>query len=142
MSWNPRTNRPARAKPANKFASIKSGVREDIGPMFFRSSWEANYARYLNFLIKHGQIEKWEHEPDTFWFEAIRRGTRSYLPDFKVWENGKIHYVEVKGYMDAKSKTKLKRMAKYYPDIDLRLVGAREYRSIAVKVGRMVSGWE
>jgi hypothetical protein len=31
-------------------------------------------------------------------------------------------YVEVKGYMDAKSKTKIKRMAKYHPSVRLRVV--------------------
>ncbi len=67
---------------------------------------------------------------------------RSYKPDFRVREKGKDYYIEVKGFMDAKSKTKLKRMKGHYPEVDLRLVDTRQYRSIAEKVGRMIPGWE
>ena len=51
---------------------------------YFRSKWESNYARYLQFLKEHKQIEDWHHECETFWFEGIKRGVCSYLPDFKV----------------------------------------------------------
>lgn len=134
----------ARLRTATNFYSrCKHGKREDIGGQFFRSSWEANYARFLNFLIAQGQIAKWEYEPDTFWFEKIRRGVRSYTPDFKITEpSGTIYYVEIKGWMDAKSKTKLKRMAKYYPKIDLRLVGQKAYTELAKKLGGAIPGWE
>lgn len=112
----------------------------DIGgeTMFFRSKWEANYALYLNFLIKHGEIKSWEFEPDTFLFEKIITGTRTYTPDFKVVLNtDRIEYHEVKGYMDPKSKTKLKRMAKYYPEISLILVDKDAYYDIKKKVGKL-----
>jgi hypothetical protein len=98
---------------------------------FFRSSWEVNYARYLTWLCSKGEILSWEYEPDTFWFEEIRRGVRSYLPDFKVFNNDGTHeYHEVKGYLDKKSKTKLKRMKKYYPKIKLVLIDKVVYKSI------------
>lgn len=132
-------NRPA----SNNYSRTKSGKRKDLNDQFFRSSWEANYARYLNFLIKIGKVEKWEFENTTFEFREIRRGTRSYIPDFAVWEpNGIFYYVEVKGWMDAKSKTKLKRMAKYYPDVEIRLVGKKEYNEIARKFKTVIKGWE
>jgi hypothetical protein len=125
------------------YSRCKHGKREDLGDQHFRSSWEANYARFLNLLISQKQIEKWEYEADTFWFEKIRRGVRSYTPDFKVWEpNGTIYYVELKGWMDAKSKTKLKRMAKYHPKIDLRLVDAKAYKEIDKKLGGAIPNWE
>ncbi|MCV6900732.1 DUF1064 domain-containing protein, partial [Escherichia coli] len=83
---------------------------------FFRSSWEANYARYLNWLIAQGEIAKWEFECQTFVFHGITRGVISYTPDFKVYsKDGSHEWHEVKGWMDAKSKAKLKRMAKFYP---------------------------
>ncbi len=98
---------------------------------YFRSSWEVNYARYLEFLATKKEIVKWEYEPDTFWFEKIKRGVRSYLPDFKVFNNdGTFEYHEVKGYMDAKSKTKISRMALYYPDIKLIVIEKDSYKSI------------
>ena len=69
-------------------------------------------------------------------FEAIKFGTRSYRPDFKIYNNnGTIEYHEVKGYMDAKSKTKIKRMAKYYPKIKLIIIDGPVYNDIKKKVG-------
>jgi hypothetical protein len=85
--------------------------------IYFRSRWEANFAHYLQFLKENGLIKEWDHEPATFWFLEIKRGCRSYLPDFKVTDCDGTHWwAEVKGYMDAKSKTKIKRFKKYYPN--------------------------
>ena len=128
----------------NGYSRGSQGKREDLGNIFFRSSWEANYARYLNFLITQGHLYKWEFEPDTFWFESIKRGVRSYLPDFKLWDtkDSNPYYVEVKGWMDDKSKTKIKRMAKYYPDIRLDVVAKKEYTEIKKKLSRLIQGWE
>lgn len=122
----------------------KSGKRADLNNTYFRSAWEANYARYLNFLMAKGDVCKWEYEPVTFCFEAIKRGTRFYTPDFKVWYRGDESpvYVEVKGYMDKVSATKLKRMAKYYPDIKIEVVGKDEYRQIKTLFYRVIEGWE
>lgn len=74
-----------------------------------------------------GIIKAWEHEPKTFWFNEIKRGTRSYLPDFKVTvPDGSHYWVEVKGYFDSKSLTKIKRFNKYYPQERL-LVVSKEW---------------
>ena len=130
--------------PSNKKPTWKAGWRV-IGKVkkYYRSKWEANFARYLQFLKNKGQIKSWQHEPETFWFEKIKRGCRSYLPDFKVVENsGKVVYYEIKGWMDAKSKTKLKRMAKYYPDINLVLIQKKQYQELNFKLSRLISGWE
>lgn len=91
--------------------------------IFFRSEWEAKFAKFLQFLKEQNVIKEWEHEPETFWFEEIKRGTRSYLPDFKVTRTDGTHYwVEVKGYFDSKSLTKIKRFGKYYPKEELVVV--------------------
>jgi hypothetical protein len=131
-----------RLMSGNMYSRAKRGRREDIGDFFFRSSWEANYARYLNLLKSKGVILGWEFEVETFWFEKIRRGVRSYMPDFKVTTTEGVYYVEVKGWMDDKSKTKLKRMAKYYPTIDLRVVAKKEYVEIERKMAGAIPGWE
>lgn len=125
---------------AENYSRGRGGRRKDLNNRYFRSSWEANYARYLNFLIKNGNIFKWEYEPDTFYFEKIKRGTRSYTPDFKIWEkiDSDPYYVEIKGWMDDKSKTKLKRMQKYYPYIEIRLFQEREYKELKNKLGKML----
>ncbi len=102
-----------------------------IGGMrsYFRSRWERNFARYLARMVKLKKIKSYEYEPHEFWFENIRRGVRSYKPDFRVTTNdGETLWYEVKGYYDAKSLTKIKRMAKYYPDEKLILIDARWFR--------------
>lgn len=137
--------RYGRLAPNNRErASWKAGWRE-IGGMriYARSRWEANYARYLEWLRINGSIQKWEHEPETFWFEAIKRGCRSYLPDFRVTENdGRIFYHEVKGWFDARSKTKLKRMAKYHPTVALRLIAAPWFKANERKLACLIPNWE
>lgn len=110
---------------------------------FFRSRWEANYARYLELLKIQGKITDWFHEPETFWFKDIKRGTRSYLPDFKVIElDGTHKWIEVKGWMDAKSKTKLKRFAKYYPKEKMELVQAKWFKDNSKSMQNIISDWE
>ena len=125
-------------------SNIKAGWQTIGGQRcYFRSRWEANYARYLEWLVQMGDIKSWEYEPKTFWFEGIKRGCRSYLPDFRVQTipSGE-EYHEVKGWMDPKSKTKLKRMAKYYPEVKLILVDERAYRAIARSMKFIIKGWE
>lgn len=120
----------------------RSGKRPDLNDQFFRSRWEANYARYLNFLKLNGDILDWQYEAETFEFQAIRKGTRFYTPDFKVWTDGGIEYHEVKGYKHPKGETALRRMTKYYPDVKVTVIDSRAYRSIERSMSRMLVGWE
>lgn len=120
------------------------GTKEKI---YFRSSWEYYYAIFLEKLRQEGKITDWLHEPKCFWFEDIKRGVRSYLPDFCVFHlNGTEEWSEVKGYYDSKSQTKMKRMAKYYPNVKIRLVGAdwfkqnlKACKALEPMLGRTVS---
>jgi len=131
------------ANRIDNYRSVRSGKADDLGDTYFRSSWERNWARYLNFLVRHGEISGWEYEPYTFWFENIKRGVRSYTPDFRVWENnGEYHWEEVKGWMDPKSKTKLKRMKKYYPDEKVIVVDSKRYKTIEKQLGNLIPNWE
>lgn len=137
------TPAPGFANSINAYSRTKKGRREDLGEVFFRSSWEANYARYLNLLIQNNVILKWEFEPDTFIFEKEIRGAKSYMPDFKITNHdGSIEYHEIKGWMDAKSKAKLKKFAKYYPTIKLILVDSKEYRKIEKQYKTVLTNWE
>ena len=125
-------------------ATWKAGWREIGGVRkYYRSRWEANYARYLEWLKGIGQVVSWEHEPKTFWFSGIKRGARSYLPDFRVVEvDGSEAYHEVKGWMDARSKTKIKRMAKYHPDVTLIVIDSAAYKEINKWAAGFIEGWE
>lgn len=125
-------------------ASWKQGWRE-IGGInkYYRSRWEANYARYLEWLKNNNQILGWQHEPQTFWFEGIKRGCMSYLPDFKVIElDEKIVFHEVKGWMDDRSKTKINRMRIYHPDVRLIVIDGKDYKALEKKIKPLISDWE
>lgn len=130
--------------PNTKHGSWKSSWREIGGRRIYaRSRWEANYARYLEWLKVNGQIKEWEHEPETFWFAGIRRGCCSYLPDFRVTENnGTVGFHEVKGWFDARSKTKIKRMAKYHPTVSLRIITAPWFKENGRKLSGIIPNWE
>ncbi len=124
--------------------SWKAGWREISGKRIYaRSRWEANYARYLQWLKDRGDLEEWEHEPETFWFEKIKRGCRSYLPDFRVTlTDGSIEYHETKGWMDSRSITKIKRMAKYHPKVVLVIRGAEWFKANRRTLSGLIPEWE
>jgi hypothetical protein len=134
-----------RADVQNNFTKGKKGYYPSKcgKSIFMRSSWELNYACYLDLLIDKGLIHKWEYEVDTFWFEKIKRGTRSYKPDFKVFTSeNEFEYHEVKGWMDDKSKTKLNRMRIYYPKINIILIGQKEYNRIKKEYSDFLVNWD
>ena len=118
------------------YSEQSSGIRSGhvvIGGqrIYARSNWESNCAAYFQFLKEKGKIYDWRHEPETYWFLAIKRGVRSFLPDFRITNlDGSWYVVEVKGWLDSKSKTKLARMKKYYPQIEVKVIGAKEYEAI------------
>jgi hypothetical protein len=112
---------------------------EEIGGQrcFFRSSWEANYARYLQWLKDADEIADWAHEPETLWL-----GTTGYIPDFRVTEtDGTKTYHEVKGYMDHRSRQKLSLLKHRYPRVKLCLVTQAEYRAIERQYFGVIEGW-
>lgn len=124
------------------FSRAKSGRREDLG-IYVRSMWEANYARYLNFLHDRGLISGWAYEAKTFRFDGISRGCMTYTPDFEVRRpGGVVEYHEVKGWMDQKSRTRLRRMRKYHPSVTLVLVDKHVYGDIERKLSALIPNWE
>lgn len=109
---------------------------------FYRSRWEYRYALYLELMKKNGYITEWEHEPTTFWFDKIKRGTNNYKPDFRVtFPSGTTEYFEVKGYMDQKSRTKIKRMAKYHPEVVLRVIDKKWFSTNGKTLKNILKGW-
>jgi hypothetical protein len=106
-------------KASTKKMSKRSviGKRKDLG-QFFRSNWEANMARWFNY-----QGISWAYEPEVFVFKGIRKGTISYCPDFKI-DDG---WVEVKGMLEPKGKTAIKRFKKHFPE---------EFKKLKAVVGR------
>ena len=128
--------------PQSSHKRGRMGKREDLNGLFVRSSWEANYARYLNWLVSLGEIDKWEYEVDTFEF-PIKRGSRFYTPDFKIFnKDGSFEYHEVKGYMDQRSATKIKRFQKYYPENKLVIIDKEIYVPLSRQLRNLIPGWE
>lgn len=129
---------PLENKPKGRW---NGGTREDLG-IYVRSSWEANYCRYLNFLQAQGNVASWQYESEVFRFEGVKRGPYTYTPDFKVvYPDGLIEYHEVKGWMDSRSRNKLARMAKFHPGVIIRVVAKAEYQAIA-QWAALIAGWE
>lgn len=129
--------------PSSGRARGHGGRRADLNNRFFRSRWEANWARYLEWMKGRGEIANWEYEVDTFQFHKIKRGSRFYTPDFKITNNdASVEYHEVKGWMDPTSATKMKRMARYYPEVKVSLVQQGEYSSVRKELSKIIPGWE
>lgn len=132
-------------KPTPKFKRAKNaGWREIDGiKYYFRSKWEINYANFLEFLKKSGNICDWWYEPKTFWFSGIRRGTVSYKPDFAILErSGSINWIEVKGYLSPQDKTKLKRFKKHFPEESIKVVDGTWFKKNNRSLKSLIPNWE
>jgi hypothetical protein len=133
---------PAPQRRGRRRPNTRQGKRDYLGGLYVRSSWEANVAQWLNLRIENGEIDRWEYEIDLFEF-PVKRGSKFYTPDFKVWVTEKrYHYIEVKGYMDQPSRTKLRRMALHFPQEEVRVVGRTEYREIEREFRHLLPNWE
>jgi hypothetical protein len=109
--------------------------------IFFRSRWEANYARYLEYLKERGEILEWKHEPKLFLFKDAVKAT-SYLPDFLVITNDGHSYHEVKGWMDDRSIEKLRLMSEFYPEETIVLIDAKWFKKNETALKCHIDGWE
>lgn len=118
------------------------GYRPDMPKSFFRSAWEANWARYLDLLKSQKIVKKWEHEPRAFDVN-IEGGIRGYLPDFRVtYTNGLVEYHEVKGYMDQRSINKISGFKIGYPELILKVIDSRVYRQVEKIISNQIMFWE
>lgn len=120
----------------NAYSRCKGGIREDLN-QYFRSAWEANIARVLNYL----DVE-WKYEYKRFNFENEFEGILSYQPDFYLPKYDK--WIEVKGWMDEKSKIRLTLFKKYYPieSSNLFLIDEKEYKNIEKQYSNLINNWE
>lgn len=127
----------------NAFSRARRGRREDLGGQYFRSAWEANYARYLNWLMRKNRIKGWKYEARLFRYEGVTRGPYTYLPDFEVETlDGGVVYHEVKGWMTPKSRSQIRRMRRFFPDVQLYVVDEGEYNQIKVMGKWYSTFWE
>jgi hypothetical protein len=113
----------------HRFSRCRGGIRNDLNT-YFRSSWEANYARYLNYINL-----SWEYEPTTF---DLGEGY-TYTPDFKLNDGS---YIELKGWLTEQGKIKLERFKKIYPYVKLVLISQTDYRSLYKEYRDIIPNWE
>lgn len=106
----------------------KGGFREDLG-RYFRSSWEANFARYLSF-----ENRIWKYEPQRFFFSD---GT-SYLPDFLVDDT----WIEIKGWMSKEGQRKIDMFHKEFSHLRFELVDGVKYKQLELEYKELITTWE
>jgi len=121
----------------NSYSRTKSGKRKDLNNQFFRSSWESNIARLLNY----NYIE-WKYEFKRFYFDESVNGVASYQPDFYLPEFDK--WIEVKGWMDEKSKIRLQLFKDQYPEEFSKLILIDEdfYNELRDEISPFIDNWE
>ena len=120
----------------------KGWVEIDGKRMYLKSNWERRYCLYLSLMVKHKYVVDYQYEPETFWFQGIKRGTNNYKPDFRVeFPSGKVEYYEVKGYETSKDRTKYNRMKKYHPNIILNVVDGKWFKENGSKLKSIIKEW-
>lgn len=108
--------KPAAPRTATaNFAKVRKGKRVDVHPTYsFRSATEANFARILNYL----NLE-WKFEERVFTFPDRKVRPFMYIMDFEIIKGCseiKKGFYEIKGYMKAADRQKLRLLKKYYPN--------------------------
>jgi hypothetical protein len=87
----------------------------------FRSSWERDFARFLDLLGV-----KWWYEPTVY-----QVGSRHYVPDFRVEIPGRGSViVEVKGVRLGRGLEKFQDFVREYPEVPAVLIGDEEIAAI------------
>ena len=121
---------------SNSYSRTKGGIRKDLG-IYFRSSWEANIARILDY-----ENIEWKYEYKRFYFDDKSDGILSYQPDFYLPQFHK--WIEVKGWMDEKSKIRLNRFSIEYPDQNKNLILIDEhfYHDLQKEFKDIITYWE
>jgi len=123
------------------YSYAKSGYRKDIG-LYVKSSWEANYARYLQCLKNKKTINHFEYEHRIFNFSDNEYNIMSYTPDFLVIKDGEEIYHEVKGNHNKRSKQRMEIFYNQYPDVKIKLILPEDYYKINKEYKKIISGWE
>lgn len=119
-----------RLQTENQYSRCKKGKRADLENIFFRSSWEANYARILNHLGVG-----WKYEPETFDVGEAE----TYTPDFKLADGT---FVEIKGWWTKTGQRKVDLFRRNYPTIRLQTITRTEYAALSKQYRHLINHWE
>ena len=108
--------------------STKLGYRKDLGHLV-RSTWEANFARILNYL----GIE-YKYEPICFDLDITNYTPDFYLPD-------KDMYIEIKG-RDTKEVKNKRIMVRQRYGIKIKVIKWKRYNYFQNKYSKLILNWE
>lgn len=118
-----KTKKKTKVTAASNYSRTKKGIRKDIHLTYsFRSATEANFAR----ILQYHNIT-WKYEERAFTFDGYKTKPFVYIMDFEItgavkknkkntYEGLQIGFYEIKGYMDARSRNKLRRLKKCHPE--------------------------
>ncbi len=116
------------------FSKADGGFREDL-EAGFKSSWEANIARLLNF-----KKLDWEYEKAS---ESYSTEIGYYIPDFKVIDKeGKTYIIEVKGYWDDRSVKKVWSAITQSKDEKIIIIDSDYYSILNNEYSNTIPNWE
>lgn len=114
-----------------KAAKGRSGIRPDIDPLVcFYSTWEANFARILNYVGIN-----WEFGKRSFDLK-----TQTYTPDFYL-PNHNV-YIEIKNFLGEYSDRRDRLFRKFYPQLRLILIVKEGYLELSKQYSRLIPNWE
>ena len=114
------------------FHPSKYGKRIDLSNQFFRSTWEANFARICNYFRT-----KWEFESKKFWLSDIQS---YYIPDFYLPEIDS--YVEITGWESDRKRLKLESFVKNYPNTPIIHIVAKIWYNSFRPYSTLLEEWE
>jgi len=115
-----------------KIIKYSSGYRSDLG-IGFRSAWEANIARILNYL---GAL--WEYETKSFLLKD-EQYSGYYFPDF-ILPNNII--IEVKGFWSNNSRQKVRLFNLQFPEYTLLCIDGDLLYDLENRFKNLISNWE
>jgi hypothetical protein len=105
-----------------------------VTPAFAHAS-EAEMARILDFYAV-----RWEYEPDTFPILWNTDGDviESFSPDFFLPDlDLYLEMTTLRQKLVRKKNRKLRRLRELYPDVEIKLFYARDFRALMLKYGRL-----
>jgi hypothetical protein len=105
-----------------------------VTPAFAHAS-EAEMARILDFYAV-----RWEYEPDTFPILWNTDGdvVESFSPDFFLPDlDLYLEMTTLRQKLVRKKNRKLRRLRELYPNVDIKLFYARDFRALMLKYGRL-----
>jgi len=120
-------------KPSSYYEGHGRVRRKDLNNQYFRSRWEANFARILNYWKV-----PWEYEKTRF-----DLGDCTYCPDFKVFDpEAGNYFVEIMGFFDETHKRKFKLFTEKYPQERLQIIHKEEYNDLKKEFSNKIENWE